>query len=99
MFEVDSTHEILVTAIIGEHRAVEMERLHPVQTDMPVFPTNTFLCSVSGEGQYLGEVINEVLEEGDVRQAEYGADGVFHVLRDEAPTAEDSRTVGDETNA
>ena len=99
MFEVDSTYEILVTALIGEHRAVEMEWLQPVQTDMLVVPTNRFYCSINGEGQYLGEVENEVLAVDDVRRAEYGADGLFHVLRDEAPTAEGSRTGADETSA
>ena len=99
MFEVDSTHEILVTAIIGEHQAVKPAWLRPGQTDMPVVATNRFRCSANGNDQYLGEVINEVLVVGNVRQAEYRADGYFHVLPEEAPTAEDSRTVGDETNA
>ncbi len=87
MFEVDSTHEILVTAIIGEHQAVKPAWLRPGQTNMPVAATIRFRCNVNGKGQYLGQVINEVLEEGDVREAEYGADGLFHVLRDEAPMA------------
>ncbi len=99
MFEVVSTHEILVTAIIGEHQAVKPAWLRPGQTNMPVVATNRFRCSVSGEGQYLGEVINEVLEEGDVRQAEYRADGFFHVLRDDAPMAWGSRTAAAETSA
>ena len=88
-----------MTKIITKHPAVEPAWLRDGDTEVSVFRPNSINCSVNGEGQYRGEVINEVLEEGDVRQAEYGADGLFHVLRDEASTAKGSRTTAAESSA
>ena len=83
MPEIGSTYEIVVTKIIDEHRAVTAEWVGPGQTDMPIVATNKFYCSVDGAGRYLGEVVNEILHVGDIRQAEYRIDGIFHVLQHE----------------
>ena len=81
MFDVGAIYEIQVTAIIGEHRTVKSESLRPGRTDIPVVAVNRFYCSVDSDRSYPGEVINEVLTVGDVRQAKYGADGIFHVVQ------------------
>lgn len=83
MFDIGTIYEIQVTAIIGEHRTVKPASLRPGQTDMPIVAVNRFYCGVAGDGSYPGEVINEILTVGDIRQAEYRADGIFHVVQHE----------------
>ena len=80
MFEIGQIYEICVTKLIGEQRRVEPKFITPGQTDMPTIGRNQFYCSVDGEGQYVGEVVNEILEIGEVRRAEYRDDGMLHVL-------------------
>lgn len=84
MPEIDQTYEIRVTKLIGEQRRVEPEFITAGQTDVPPIGVNHFYCSIDGEGQYVGEVLNEILEVGDVRRAEYRYDGILHVVRDES---------------
>lgn len=81
MFDIGTIYEIQVTAIIGEHRTVKPASLRPGQTDMPIVAVNRFYCSVDGDGSYPGEATNEILTVGDIRQAEYRADGIFHVVQ------------------
>ena len=83
MPEIGSTYEIVVTKIIGEHRVVTTEDLSFRQRDIPTIASNEFYCSVDGAGRYLGKVVNEILHVGDIRQAKYKDDGIFHVLQHE----------------
>ena len=74
-----------MTKLIGKQHRAEPKFITPGQTDVPTIGVNRFYCSIDGEGQYSGEVLNEILEVGDVRRAEYRDDGILHVVRDESP--------------
>ena len=83
MLTIGQIYEVCVTKLIGEQRRAEPKFIAPGQTDMPTIGVNRFHCSIDGEGQYVGEVLNEILEVGDVRRAEYRYDTILHVVRDE----------------
>ena len=80
MLEIGQIYEVCVTKLIGEQCRVEPKFITPGQTDVPTIGRNQFYCSVDGEGQYVGEVVNEILEIGEVRRAEYRDDGILHVV-------------------
>ena len=86
MLTIGQIYEIRVTKLIGEQHRAEPEFITPGQTDVPTIGVNRFYCSIDGEGQYVGEVLNEILKVGDVRRAEYRDDGTLHVVRDESLT-------------
>ena len=80
MLEIGQIYEICVTKLIDEQHRAEPKFITPGQTDVPTTGRNQFYCSIDGEGQYVGEVLNEILEIGDVRRAEYRDDGILHVV-------------------
>ena len=84
MLEIGQIYEVCVTKLIGEQHRAEPEFITPRQTDVPTIGVNRFYCSIDGEGQYVGEVVNEILEVGDIRRAEYRYDRILHVVRDES---------------
>ena len=84
MLEIGQICEVCVTKLIGEQRRVEPKLITPGQTEVPRVGGNRFYCSIDGEGQYIGEVVNEILEIGEVRRAEYRYDKSLLVVRDES---------------
>ena len=86
MLKIDQIYEVCVTKLIDEHHRAEPGFITPVQTDVPTIGRNQFYCSIDGEGQYVGEVLNEILEVGDIRRAKYRGDGILYVVRDESLT-------------